>query len=143
MGKVGGKRPGRPPGIGVAGATRERILEAAADVFGEKGYYGAAVDDIVRASDTSKGSFYFHFPNKQGIFTALLEHLTARLTARVEGAVQAAPETPWPAWTRRCRRRWGRSGSAGGWPACCWWRRPGWATRWTTACWWCTSDSPR
>jgi AcrR family transcriptional regulator len=94
MGKVGGKRAGRPPGVGVAGATRERILEAAADVFGEKGYYGAAVDDIVRASDTSKGSFYFHFPNKQGIFAALLEHLTGRLTARVEGAVQAAPEDP-------------------------------------------------
>jgi AcrR family transcriptional regulator len=71
----------------VAGATRERILEAAADVFAEKGYYGAAVDDIVRASDTSKGSFYFHFPNKRGIFTSLLDHLTARLVQRVEGAV--------------------------------------------------------
>ena len=73
--------------MGIAEQTRERILEAAADVFADKGYVGAAVDDIVRASDTSKGSFYFHFPNKRGIFSALLDHLTARLFARVEAAV--------------------------------------------------------
>ncbi|MGH2353407.1 MAG: TetR/AcrR family transcriptional regulator [Chloroflexota bacterium] len=73
----------------MADATKERILEAAAGVFADKGYYGAAVDDIVRASDTSKGSFYFHFPNKRGIFTALLDHLTARLLDRVETAIAA------------------------------------------------------
>ena len=81
------KKPGRPPGTGIAEQTRERILEAAADVFADKGVAGAAVDDIVRASDTSKGSFYFHFPHKRGIFAALLDHLTARLFARVEAAV--------------------------------------------------------
>jgi TetR/AcrR family fatty acid metabolism transcriptional regulator len=83
------KRAGRPPGTGGADLTRDRILDAAADVFADKGYYGAAVDDIVRASDTSKGSFYFHFPNKRGIFTALLDHLTGRLFARVEHAIAA------------------------------------------------------
>ena len=86
------KRPGRPPGTGVADQTRERILDAAADVFADKGYHGAAVDDIVRASDTSKGSFYFHFPNKRGIFTALLDHLTGRLFARVEQAIGGEPD---------------------------------------------------
>jgi AcrR family transcriptional regulator len=86
------KRAGRPPGQGVAEATRERILDAAAEVFAEKGYYGAAVDDIVRASDSSKGAFYFHFPNKQGIFAALLDHLTGRLFGRVEAALAGAPD---------------------------------------------------
>lgn len=84
---LGTKRSGRPPGHSAAGATKDRILEAAADVFADKGFYGAAVDDIVRASDTSKGSFYFHFPNKRGIFVALLDHLTGRLVERVEHAV--------------------------------------------------------
>jgi AcrR family transcriptional regulator len=92
MAEQGKKRPGRPPGRGVADATRERILEAASDVFADKGYYGAAVDDIVRASDTSKGSFYFHFPNKRGIFVALLDHLTARLVRRVEEALAREPD---------------------------------------------------
>ncbi|HEV2122145.1 MAG TPA: TetR/AcrR family transcriptional regulator [Chloroflexota bacterium] len=86
------KKAGRPPGPGVADATKERMLEAAADVFADKGFYGAAVDDIVRASDTSKGSFYFHFPSKKGIFTALLDHLTARLLERVERAIQDQPD---------------------------------------------------
>ena len=36
-------------------ATRERILDAALDVFARKGYHRAIVDDIVRVSGTSKG----------------------------------------------------------------------------------------
>ena len=41
--------------------TRERILEAALEVFARKGYHRALVDDIVRASATSKGAVYHHF----------------------------------------------------------------------------------
>src|SRR5690625_4406734 len=71
----------RPP-------TKERILDAAAAVFSEKGYYGTAVDDIVVASDTSKGSFYHFFPNKQGIFLALIDQMYKQLLRRVERAIQ-------------------------------------------------------
>jgi AcrR family transcriptional regulator len=48
-------------------ATRERILEAALEVFASKGYHGAIVDDIGRASRTSKGAVYHHFPNKEAV----------------------------------------------------------------------------
>ena len=68
-------------------ATRQRILEAAEEVFAEKGYHGTVVDDIVRTADTSKGGFYFHFPNKQGIFLALMEALTPRLIIATERAI--------------------------------------------------------
>jgi TetR/AcrR family fatty acid metabolism transcriptional regulator len=68
-------------------ATRQRILEAAEEVFAEKGYHGAVVDDIVRTADMSKGGFYFHFPNKQGIFLALMESLTPRLISTAERAI--------------------------------------------------------
>src|SRR5690606_41594165 len=69
--------------------TKRRILEAAAEVFAEKGYYATAVDDIVRASDTSKGSFYHFFPNKQGIFLSLVDHMYSMLLLRVERAIGA------------------------------------------------------
>jgi TetR/AcrR family fatty acid metabolism transcriptional regulator len=69
-------------------ATRQRILDAAEEVFAEKGYHGAVVDDIVRAADMSKGGFYFHFPNKQGIFLALMEALTPRLINAAERAIE-------------------------------------------------------
>jgi AcrR family transcriptional regulator len=70
-------------------ATRERLLEAAEHVFAEKGYHGAVVDDIIQESDTSKGGFYFHFPNKQAIFLALIDVLVPKLAAAVERAIAA------------------------------------------------------
>jgi len=70
-------------------ATRQRLLDAAEQVFAEKGYHGAAVDDIIRASDSSKGGFYFHFPNKQAIFLALVDALTPRLAASIDRAIAA------------------------------------------------------
>lgn len=68
--------------------TKRRILEAAADVFADKGFYATAVDDIVRASDTSKGSFYHFFPSKQGIFLALVDHMYSVLLRRVDEAIE-------------------------------------------------------
>ena len=68
-------------------ATRERLLEAAEKVFAEKGYYEAAVDEIVQESSTSKGSVYFHFPNKESLFLAVMDHLGNRLIRKVEQQV--------------------------------------------------------
>ena len=62
-------------------ATRERILEAAAQVFAESGYHGASVDDIASASGGSKGGIYFHFPGKREIFFALVNRFADRLLA--------------------------------------------------------------
>ncbi len=70
-------------------ATRARLLDAAERVFAEKGYHGTVVDDIIRASDSSKGGFYFHFPNKQAIFLALLDALVPKLAATVDRAIAA------------------------------------------------------
>jgi TetR/AcrR family fatty acid metabolism transcriptional regulator len=68
-------------------STRQRILDAATDVFSEKGYHGAAVDDIVKASQTSKGSFYFHFPSKQDIFFSLVDRFIVSLARSAEMAI--------------------------------------------------------
>lgn len=73
-------------------ATRERLLEAAEQVFAEKGYYGAVVDDIIRASESSKGGFYFHFPNKEAIFLALIDLMVPRLEAAVARSIAAEQE---------------------------------------------------
>jgi AcrR family transcriptional regulator len=65
----------------------ERILDAATRVFSQKGYHGTLVDEIALEAETSKGGVYFHFPNKQAIFLALLDRLADLLRARVETAV--------------------------------------------------------
>ena len=69
--------------------TRTRILEAAVRVFAEKGYHETRMDDIVSASHTSKGSLYFHFPNKQEIFFGLIETFTGLLEARLKESLAA------------------------------------------------------
>lgn len=69
----------------------ERILDAALRVFTRKGYHDTGVDDIASESDTSKGGIYFHFPNKDSIFLALLDRTAALLRSRVEAAIAAEP----------------------------------------------------
>jgi AcrR family transcriptional regulator len=71
---------------------RERILDAATGVFSTKGYHGTLVDEIALEADTSKGGVYFHFPNKQAIFLALFDRLSAMLRERVEAAVADQPD---------------------------------------------------
>ena len=68
-------------------ATRDRILGGALEVFARKGYHGAIVDDIVRASGTSKGAVYHHFPNKEAVFLALVDDFAARLAGAVAAAI--------------------------------------------------------
>lgn len=70
-----------------AKATRERILDAAANVFASKGYHETRVDDIVDASETSKGSVYFYFPGKQQIFLALVDQFADLLQRRLTEAI--------------------------------------------------------
>lgn len=65
----------------------QRILDAAISVFSTKGYHGTLVDEIAAEAETSKGGVYFHFPNKQAIFMALLDRLANILRERVETAV--------------------------------------------------------
>jgi AcrR family transcriptional regulator len=68
--------------------TRDRLIQAAMDVFAQRGYHGTTVDDIVAASVTSKGAFYHYFPSKQGIFVNLLDQLAAMVEAGVETAIE-------------------------------------------------------
>jgi TetR/AcrR family transcriptional regulator, fatty acid metabolism regulator protein len=68
--------------------TRTRILEAAVQVFAQKGYHETRVDDIVAESKTSKGSVYFYFPSKQDIFLGLIDTFSGLLISRLEEAMQ-------------------------------------------------------
>ena len=51
-------------------ATRQKLVDAAIELFEKKGYNGVTVDDICRKAGVSKGAFYGHFESKD---QALLE----------------------------------------------------------------------
>jgi AcrR family transcriptional regulator len=71
--------------------TRELLLDAAIDVFAERGYHGASLDDVADAAGFTKGAVYSNFTRKSDLFRALLERETVRRTAALRGAVEAAP----------------------------------------------------
>ncbi|GAA4793360.1 MULTISPECIES: ScbR family autoregulator-binding transcription factor [Streptomyces] len=53
--------------------TRELILEAAGEVFAERGYDGATISDVYSRAGLTKGAFYFHFASKEELAEAILE----------------------------------------------------------------------
>ncbi len=72
-------------------STRERILDSALNIFSRKGYHDSKLDEIVQDSGTSKGSIYFHFPNKERLFLALVDQFADLLEKRVAGAIEPMP----------------------------------------------------
>ena len=55
--------------------VKRRIVEAAWQLFYEKGYNGTTVDDIIALSETSKGSFYYYFSSKDELLNTLADVL--------------------------------------------------------------------
>ena len=58
--------------------TRERLLDAALEVFSRRGYYAASVDEIAAEAGYSKGAVYSNFSNKEGLFLALIDRRFAK-----------------------------------------------------------------
>jgi AcrR family transcriptional regulator len=71
-------------------ATRQRILEAAEEVFGEQGYYEASISEITRRAKVAQGTFYLYFHSKREIFAELVVDLGDRLRAATNAASQGA-----------------------------------------------------
>src|ERR1700730_11039294 len=70
-----------PPPRKPAGRVEEKILDAAGRVFLEHGFQGASVDEIADAASAGKPTIYARFPNKQALFTAVVERLVRRNTS--------------------------------------------------------------
>ncbi len=67
-------------------ARRKLILDAATRLFGSHGYHAATVPMIVAEANSSVGSFYAHFRNKEDVFAATLETLGAEVSAVMDRA---------------------------------------------------------
>lgn len=63
--------------------TREKILEAAAQTFSEKGYHAASMQDIARSVNLQKASLYHHVSSKQEILLELLDRALDTLILRI------------------------------------------------------------
>ncbi len=66
--------------------TRREIIRKAAPIFNQKGYDGAALSDLMRATGLEKGGIYRHFESKQELAGEAFDHAwKIAMDARFEG----------------------------------------------------------
>ena len=70
--------------------TRDEILEAAAQIFREKGFHAASMQDIAQAVNLQKASLYYHVNSKQEILLDLLDRALDLLIQIIEPVACAA-----------------------------------------------------
>jgi AcrR family transcriptional regulator len=70
--------------------TRQDILEAAAQVFRQKGFHGASMQDIADAVHLQKPSLYHHVSSKQEILLALLDRALELLLEQISPITRQA-----------------------------------------------------
>lgn len=71
-------------------ATKERLLEIAAELFGMQGYEATSVESVLSQAGVSRGSLYHHFPSKSALFAAVVEAVETRVGADVAAATAGA-----------------------------------------------------
>ena len=55
-----------------SGNVRQRLLDAALQLFSSKGYAATSVRELVEAAGVTKPVLYYYFKNKEGLYLALL-----------------------------------------------------------------------
>lgn len=74
--------------------NRERILEAAAQLFHERGFQPTSLDDIIVASGVCRSNLYYHFASKEALGLAVLDWLAGRFAADVIEATLGDERVP-------------------------------------------------
>ena len=72
-------------------ARPAEIVEAALEVFAEKGFSAARIDDVAARAGISKGTLYLYFASKEELFKAVVRQALLPNLARVEGLLRAHP----------------------------------------------------
>ena len=82
------------------------LLDAALDVFAEKGFAAARMEDIAARAGAAKGTLYLYFPSKEAVFEALVRTL---IVPNLDRAEAMAADACWPGGTAAaagCSRCW-------------------------------------
>ena len=66
-----------------ADTTRQRLIAAASRQFAHHPYSMVSLDDILAEAELTKGAMYFHFPSKQALASAIVDHLSEITRAAV------------------------------------------------------------
>jgi AcrR family transcriptional regulator len=70
-------------------ARPAELLDAALDVFAEKGFAAARMEDIAARAGAAKGTIYLYFPSKEAVFEALVRQAIVPNIERAEALADA------------------------------------------------------
>jgi len=76
----------------VSEERRNQILDAASEVFAEKGFQKARMDDIAEKASLSKGALYWYFKNKDSIVIQIFNRIFSREAEDFKGLINS-PES--------------------------------------------------
>ncbi|WP_067862550.1 TetR/AcrR family transcriptional regulator [Nocardia shimofusensis] len=87
------RRRGRPPAAtSVPGDTRARIMEAAVELFAEKGFHGTGVAEIGDRAGVQRGALYYHIGSKEELLWEILRDYTELMLADADRIVAAGDD---------------------------------------------------
>jgi AcrR family transcriptional regulator len=85
--------------------TRERLVEAAKEIFEEHGFLEARISDIAERAGQAHGSFYYYFDSKEEVFREVAAAIDERLFAPLEDVIKAQSKLPPQQRVREAMRR--------------------------------------
>lgn len=72
--------------------TRARLIDAARELFAERGYADVGTEEIVRRAEVTRGALYHHFEDKQDLLRALHEETEASLAQSIAARLATEAE---------------------------------------------------
>jgi len=76
-------------------ATRRELLRVARELFTEKGFADATLDDVAERTGVTKGALYHHFRDKRELFRAVFEELEKEMCDQIVVAAATAGADVW------------------------------------------------
>ncbi len=97
--------PTREPQQDRSRATRARLLEAAIACLAELGWTASTVAVVAERAGVSRGAAQHHFPTREALFTAALEHVSQMRASEMKRELAELPAGR-PRRTRRRSSSW-------------------------------------
>jgi AcrR family transcriptional regulator len=74
-------------------ATRQQLVAAAIELFGERGYEATSIEAVLDAAGVSRGSLYHHFPSKEALFEAAMQAVETRIGEAAVAVAEGATDS--------------------------------------------------